>query len=129
MAADGLVLRPVGPQDGPALAAVAYHTAFFGESAAAFFPDAALFAALWTAPYLHAGFGGHVALRGAEVVGFILGAPDPGRYRAALLAQVARVLPTALARASGWASLPYLRRTVSWPAPTPMNMLFRPTCI
>lgn len=95
MSAPALTLRPVVPTDRDALARVAYETAYFGESAARFFPSRPLFAALWVAPYLTPGGGGlgFVAEReGGEVVGYILGSVDPRRYSLALAAQVPGLL-------------------------------------
>ena len=44
-------VRPLRPADFAAVAEVAYDTGFFGESAARYFPDAALFGDLWAGPY------------------------------------------------------------------------------
>ncbi|MFC4639200.1 GNAT family N-acetyltransferase [Deinococcus hohokamensis] len=79
-------VRPVRPGDEVALGRVAYQTGFFGESAEHYFPDAGLFADLWVRPYLHgAGAACFVAVGpGEEVLGYVLGAPGPARYRRAL---------------------------------------------
>lgn len=118
-----LTLRPVRRTDADALVHVAYATGFFGESARRFFPSKALFAALWVAPYLRPGAGGvgFVAKRGGQVVGYILGSVDPGRYALALAAQVPGLLWRGLTgRLPGaLASLRYLLRAARFHLPAP----------
>lgn len=118
-----LTLRPVQPGDAAALAHVAYETAFFGASAERFFPCRPLFAALWVAPYFQAGSGsvGFVALRGEEVLGYILGSVDPGRYALALTAQVPGLLGQWLrGQLPGvWPSVAYLLRSALYRVPHP----------
>ncbi|WP_019584895.1 GNAT family N-acetyltransferase [Deinococcus apachensis] len=120
---DRLTLRPVQPTDSAALARVAYETAFFGESAERFFPCRPLFAALWVAPYLRPGAGGvgFVALWGEEVVGYILGSVDPGRYTLAIAAQVPGLFRQLLRGQlpGAWPSLTYLLRSVRYGVPHP----------
>lgn len=80
-------LRPAVPSDLPALGRVAYTTGFFGDSAACYFPDQRLFALLWVWPYLHGGGGPGCRVAEDErgqLLGYVLGASQPGRYRAAL---------------------------------------------
>ncbi|WP_264774729.1 GNAT family N-acetyltransferase [Deinococcus aetherius] len=129
MFAPALTLRPVRPADSGALAHVAYETAFFGESAARFFPSRPLFAALWVAPYLTPGGGGvgFVAERqGGEVVGYILGSVDRGRYSHALAAQVPGLLGRLVTgRLPGaWPSLRYLLRSTFYGVPHPPADLY-----
>ncbi|GHF47041.1 N-acetyltransferase [Deinococcus metalli] len=100
------------------MARVACSTGFFGRSAAVYFPDSALFGALWVGPYLHgAGAGCFVAERDGEVVGYILGAPDHARYQRALTAVVARHLSTTVPTRATVRSVPYLLRAARYPSP------------
>ncbi|MBZ9753269.1 GNAT family N-acetyltransferase [Deinococcus sp. HMF7604] len=110
-----VVLRPVRPSDEAAVGRVAYQTGFFGDSAARYFRDAALFAALWVGPYFRGGgFGGFVAQQGPEVVGYVLGSPSPLLYRRAVLRVVAQQAWQLRALRTGW---PYLWRAARWPGP------------
>ncbi|MFC4426235.1 GNAT family N-acetyltransferase [Deinococcus navajonensis] len=114
-------VRPVCPDDEVALGQVAYQTGFFGDSAQRYFPDAALFADLWVRPYLlGAGEACFVAVGpDQEVLGYVLGAPDPARYRRALWRVVGtRILPR-LRRPdrSFWAGLRHLVRLARFPGP------------
>ncbi|WP_216318331.1 GNAT family N-acetyltransferase [Deinococcus aestuarii] len=128
MSAPALTLRPVRPADRDTLAHVAYETAYFGESAARFFPSRPLFAALWVAPYLTPDGGGlgFVAERGGEVVGYILGSVDPRRYSRALAAQgpglLGRLVTGRLPGAVP--SLRYLLRSAVYGVPHPPADLY-----
>ncbi|THF85107.1 GNAT family N-acetyltransferase [Deinococcus sp. KSM4-11] len=116
-------LRPVRPDDRAALAQIAYHTGFFGASAAVYFPDAALFGALWMEPYLGgagvegAGAAGFVADLDGVVLGYIVGAPDHGAYQRALTAVVARFLTTHRPTPDTLRSLRYLVRAARYSSP------------
>ena len=97
------VIRPVRGDDEAVVGQIAFQTGFFGDSAARYFPAPRLFALLWVGPYFHgAGQAGYVAEQGSRVLGYVLGAPEPGRYRRALW----RVINGGLWRA--------------WPAPEPL---------
>lgn len=99
-----LSVRPATTADARAIADVAFETAFFGASAAAFFPCPELFGELWVQPYLHAGHG-HVAVTQAgKVVGYCVGVDQPTDYARGLLARLPRTV-AALARCGcspGW---------------------------
>lgn len=111
------LVRPVLPSDQRAVGDIAYATGFFGDSARIFFPAPALFRALWVAAYFRgAGFAGFVAEVDAQVVGYVLGAPDGGLYRAGLRRAVPDVLAALPARGV-LACLPYLGRAAVWHAP------------
>ncbi|PTA69688.1 GNAT family N-acetyltransferase [Deinococcus arcticus] len=112
-----LTVRPIQPGDEAAVGRVAYQTGFFGHSAARYFPDAALFAALWVGPYFRGGgFGGFVAQQEGAVVGYVLGSPSAAQYRRALAGLVVEQ-GGSLLRQSGFRGLPYLWRAARWPAP------------
>lgn len=82
-----MLIRPAHTGDLARLGEVAYHTGFFGESAARYFPDAALFADLWVAPYLRLDVNvSFVAELDGVTCGYILGAADGGSYGRALRA-------------------------------------------
>lgn len=110
-------IRPARPDDARAAGHVAYETGFFGASAARYFPAPDLFARLWVGPYFAgAGAGLFVTHDACGVTGYVLGSPDPQRYRRALL----RVLP------GTWRDTPpralpavtrYLLRAARHPAP------------
>lgn len=79
------VIRPVRAEDEAVVGQIAFQTGFFGDSAARYFPAQRLFALLWVGPYFRgAGQAGCVAEQGGRVVGYVLGAPEPGLYRRAL---------------------------------------------
>lgn len=100
------------------MARVAYLTGFFGQSAQVYFPDRALFGALWAGPYFHgAGAGCFVAEQAGEVVGYVLGASDHDRYRLALARVVARQVGRAWPTGATLHSLRYLWRAARHPSP------------
>ncbi|WP_309571673.1 GNAT family N-acetyltransferase [Deinococcus sp.] len=117
------LVRQIRPDDVAAVARIAYLTGFFGESAAVYFPDAALFGALWVGPYFGGagaggvGAAGFVAERGGEVLGYIVGAPDHGAYRRALSGVVARYVTSTLPATATLRSVPYLLRAGRFPSP------------
>lgn len=88
-----LVIDRSTERDVPTIAGIAYDTAFFGASAAAFFPAERLFADLWVKPYLAVG---HVLVARAEacVIGYCLGVDHPRTHARG----VARVLPAIVTR-------------------------------
>ncbi|WP_243398172.1 GNAT family N-acetyltransferase [Deinococcus koreensis] len=97
---------------------IAYQTGFFGDSAARYFPDSELFAALWAGPYFQgAGAGCYVAEAGGEVLGYVLGAPEHERYQAALRRVVARRLSSSWPTRRTLLSLRYLLRVARFPSP------------
>ena len=96
------------------LGQVAFETGFFGTSAERFFPDAALFTDLWVLPYLgQAGCCSFLAERDGVVLGYILGACHPRRYRRELRRIIRRVVLPKLLRGqyTNWrGTLRYLAR-------------------
>ncbi|ADV66722.1 GNAT family N-acetyltransferase [Deinococcus maricopensis] len=78
------IVRGVRPADWPDVARIAYATGFFGASARRYFPDEALFGALWVGPYALAGADalGFVAEWRGRTVGYILGTTTFSAYRA-----------------------------------------------
>ncbi|WP_295820259.1 GNAT family N-acetyltransferase [uncultured Deinococcus sp.] len=113
-----LMIRPVCPRDWADVARVAYLTGFFGQSAQVYFPDQALFGALWTGPYVQGtGAGSFVAERAGEVVGYVLGAPEHDRYRQALIRVVARQVIRRRPTSATLRSLRYLWRAALYPSP------------
>lgn len=102
---------------------IAYQTGFFGASAASYFPDAALFGALWMGPYFGgsgftgAGAAGFVAELGADVLGYVVGAADHGAYQRALTAVVARHLTSTRPTLDTLRSAAYLLRAAQSASP------------
>lgn len=90
-----MLVRSATPADAHAIGNIAYDTGYFGSSAAAFFPDVALFRDLWVGPYLEgAGVDAWVAELDGQVVGYLAGAADSRSFRRAL----ARLAPVILRR-------------------------------
>ncbi len=113
-------LRPATFTDWPALGRIAYQTAYFGEGAPRFFPDARLFEDLWTYPYRLTPHDAFVAEQAGEVTGSIIGAPDQRAYARAVTATLlARVMPKLLTGryVQPFSALPYLSRLQRNPAP------------
>ena len=113
-------LRQATFRDWDALGRVAYQTAYFGEGAARFFPDEALFEDLWTSPYRLTPHDAFVAEQAGEVTGSIIGAPEQAAYARAVTATLlARVLPKLLTGRyrRPFSALPYLWRLQRNPAP------------
>lgn len=98
---------------------IAYQTGFFGQSAAPYFANERLFARLWVGPYFRGGgFACLVAESEGEILGYILGSPDPARYgRALRRVLLGRTLPRLTPLHQTWASLPYLLRAGRYPSP------------
>jgi ribosomal protein S18 acetylase RimI-like enzyme len=75
-------IRAAFPDDLEAIGAVAFATGFFGASAACYLPDRELFVDLWVRPYARAGCCSYVAVAApGRVLGYLIGACEPGRYR------------------------------------------------
>jgi len=85
-------VRPAAAADAHAIACVAFETAFFGASAAAFFPCPELFAELWVRPYLRAGHGLVVVTPAGRVVGYCIGVDSPSDYARGLLGRLPRTI-------------------------------------
>ncbi|RJF68956.1 N-acetyltransferase [Deinococcus cavernae] len=112
------MIRPLRPDDAAAVGQIAFETGFFGHSAAPYFPDEALFAALWVGPYFRGGAGGFVAEVDGVVRGYVLGSPDPGVYRLALQAELLEgVLPRWPRYRRALGAVPYLLRALLFPTP------------
>lgn len=96
-------VRGATPDDVEGVAAVAYETAFFGASAAAFFPCPSLFADLWVRPYLRSGVGRVAVTSEGAIVGYCIGVDRPGDYVRGLLPLVpGAVKRLLLGECSGW---------------------------
>jgi ribosomal protein S18 acetylase RimI-like enzyme len=113
-----VVIRPIRPSDERAVGRIAYQTGFFGQSAAAYFANERLFAHLWVGPYFRGGgFACLVAESEGEILGYVLGSPDPGQYGRSLRRVLLRMLPRLTPLRQTWASLPYLLRAGRYPSP------------
>lgn len=114
-----LQIRPMQAADEGAVGEIAYLTGYFGNSAARYFPARRLFKLLWVAPYFHgAGQGCFVAVRGSEVLGYVLGAPNQRTYLKAFVRVLARRVWTVLLPLRDLLpSLGYLLRVARFPAP------------
>ena len=114
-----VTLRALAAGDEAQIGRVAYRTGFFGDSAARYFPDGALFADIWTGPYFETSLTlGFVAERGGEVVGYILGLPAQAYYGRALTRVILRrIVPGVLLGryANPFGGLPYLLRFARFP--------------
>ncbi|MDB5045599.1 MAG: GCN5-related N-acetyltransferase [Deinococcus sp.] len=118
---DPPLIRPIQPSDEGVVGQIAYQTGFFGHSAARYFANERLFARLWVGPYFGGGgFACLVAESRGEVLGYILGSPDPALYgRALRRVLLRRTLAQVLPLRQTWASLPYLLRAGRYPSPHP----------
>lgn len=114
------IIRPAHASDRSAVSEVSFATGYFGRPAGRFFPDRALFADLWVAPYFtEHGCCNFVAEIDGEVVGYILGSCDTAAYRrhmAWLALRLVRRWARGRYPALG-ASLRYLLRAARYPAP------------
>lgn len=104
------------------MAAVAYETGFFGESAARYFPDTALFGELWARAYFLEELNGPLgfaAEAGGQFLGYIIGTADMDAYRRRFVQVLGRVAWGALRGAYPQlvGCLPYLTRAARYPGP------------
>ncbi|SMB92463.1 GNAT family N-acetyltransferase [Deinococcus hopiensis] len=115
-------VRSLQAGDLATVAAVAYETGFFGESAARYFPDTALFGELWARAYFLEELNGPLgfaAEAGGQFLGYIIGTADMDAYRRRFVQVLGRVAWGALRGAYPQlvGCLPYLTRAARYPGP------------